>query len=437
MPRAAALARDGRRRASRLPARTADDVRAHALAKRRPVHTRIHMGLTHLTAATTFAHAYFCCTFIDFFRGGRDAQVVRRGRRGPLCRTGVVLVALAAPAFAQFDRGTISGTIKDAAGRRGPRRDRHRDQRADTDSADRRHRRAAASTRSRTCCPAATTSRAELAGLQEDRCASNVQLDAAGALTLDFALETGALTEAVTVTAERRRCRPTSALRKTVEAKDIEQLSFSGRNPIGVAGLKAGVIGGNFNNYGFSDLGNGGFNINGSRSDENNITVDGATAIRTRSSGAIVGIQNVDAIQEVQVLTGNYMPEYGRASGGQIRMVTKSGSNRYQRQRLVLLPRRLAAGQHLGAQPQPQLAREQRPGAVRLQAVRLLVRRPDPGHVQGQAVLLRRAGVGELLPGADQHAPRCRRRRCARATSASCSTRQRVLQRRRGSSATR
>ncbi len=57
--------------------------------------------------------------------------------------------------------------------------------------------------------------------------------------------------------------------------------------------------------------------------------MDGATAIRTRSSGAIVGVQNVDALQEVQVLTGNYMPEYGRASGGQIRMVTKSGSNRF------------------------------------------------------------------------------------------------------------
>ncbi len=40
-------------------------------------------------------------------------------------------------------------------------------------------------------------------------------------------------------------------------------------------------------------------------------------------------MQNVDVIQEVQVLTANYMPEYGRASGGQIRFVTKSGSSRY------------------------------------------------------------------------------------------------------------
>src|SRR5439155_262120 len=61
----------------------------------------------------------------------------------------------------------------------------------------------------------------------------------------------------------------------------------------------------------------------------NNITIDGATAIRTRSANAIVGIQNVDAIQEVQILTANYMPEYGRVSGGQIRFVTKSGSSHY------------------------------------------------------------------------------------------------------------
>ncbi|HXG57333.1 MAG TPA: hypothetical protein VNJ03_18275, partial [Vicinamibacterales bacterium] len=97
----------------------------------------------------------------------------------------------------------------------------------------------------------------------------------------------------------------------------------------GVPALKAGVVGGNFNNAGFATFTNGGFSINGSRPDENTITVDGAVALRTRSSGTIIGIQNVDALQEVQVLTANYMPEYGRASGGQIRFITKSGSKRY------------------------------------------------------------------------------------------------------------
>jgi hypothetical protein len=237
------------------------------------------------------------------------------------------LLLAAAPAFAQFDRGSISGTVKDQSGAVVP---------GVTVTA----------TNLQTQAPRVVVTDSsgfftfpnlqagkyslavELEGFKKVF-RDNVPLDAAGALTLDFTLEAGAVSEQVTVTAEQPPLQTDVALRKTVESKDMEQIPFAGRNPIGVAGLKAGVIGGSFNNYGFSSLSNGGYNINGSRSDENNITVDGATAIRTRSSGAIVGVQNIDAIQEVQVLTGDYMPEYGRASGGQIRMVTKSGSNRY------------------------------------------------------------------------------------------------------------
>ena len=220
---------------------------------------------------------------------------------------------------------------------------------------------------------------AELEGFKKAS-RSGVTLDAAPPVTSISRSRPATLAETVTVTAESTPLQTDVALRKTVEAKDIELLSFSGRNPIGVPALKAGVVGGNFNNAGFAALSNGGFSINGSRADENTITVDGAVAIRTRSAGTIIGVQNVDAVQEVQVLTANYLPEYGRASGGQIRFVTKSGSSRYTRQRVVLLPRRHAAGQHLGAQPQPERHREQRAGAVRLQAVRLLVRRPGPGR---------------------------------------------------------
>ena len=54
---------------------------------------------------------------------------------------------------------------------------------------------------------------------------SNVQLDAAGAVALDFTLETGALTEEVTVTAEATALQTQVAIRKSVEAKDIELLS--------------------------------------------------------------------------------------------------------------------------------------------------------------------------------------------------------------------
>ena len=243
-----------------------------------------------------------------------------------------VLVALgtllaAAPAAAQFDRAQLSGRIKDAQAAAVP---------GATVTATNRQTQTASVAVSDSqgfftfpnLAPGRYDVSAELQGFKKTL-RQDIALDAAGSLTLDFTLETGAVSEEVTVTAEAPVLQTDTALRKTIESRDIEQLSFSGRNPIGVVGLKAGVVGGSFNNYGFSDLGNGGFSINGSRTDENNITVDGATAIRTRSNGAIVGIQNVDAIQEVQVLTGDYMPEYGRVSGGQVRMVTKSGGNRF------------------------------------------------------------------------------------------------------------
>jgi len=240
---------------------------------------------------------------------------------------GAAVLLVAATAAAQFDRGQISGRVRDAQGAVVPGATvlvtNNQTQIQWTAVSD------GTGFYTFPNLPAGKyTVSSELQGFKK-ALRQDIQLDAAGSLNLDFTLETGALSESVTVTAESLPLQTDTALRKTIESKDIEQLSFNGRNPIGVVGLKPGVIGGSFNNYGFSNLGNGGFNINGSRGDENNITVDGATAIRTRSNGAIVGIQNVDAVQEVQVLTGNYMPEYGRVSGGQIRMVTKSGGNRF------------------------------------------------------------------------------------------------------------
>jgi Carboxypeptidase regulatory-like domain len=247
------------------------------------------------------------------------------------CRNSIATLALlvlsASAAYAQFDRGTISGTIKDAQGGVVPGVTV-----TITNTATQQSRTTVSDGSGFYTFPNLTAGRydisAELSGFKKAS-RTGVQLDAASALTLDFGLETGALTEEVTVTAEASMLQSDVAVRKTVEAKDIEMLSFSGRNPLGVPALKPGVVGGNFNNLGFAAFSNGGFSINGSRPDENTISVDGAVAIRTRSSGTIIGVQNVDAIQEVQVLTANYMPEYGRASGGQIRFVTKSGSNRY------------------------------------------------------------------------------------------------------------
>src|SRR5262245_32009386 len=239
----------------------------------------------------------------------------------------VLLLGSVIPAVAQIDRGSISGTIKDQQSGVMP---------GVTVTVTNQQTRQAQSTVTDgtgfyifpNLLPGQYDVFAELQGFKKAN-RTNITLDATGKQTIDFALQTGTISEEVTVTAYSPVLQTDVTVRKTVEAKDIELLSFQGRNPIGVVGLKAGVLGNAFNTRPFADFGNGGFNINGSRSDENNITVDGAIAIRTRASGAIIGTQNVDAIQEVQVLDANSMLRYGRASGAQVRFVTESGSSRY------------------------------------------------------------------------------------------------------------
>jgi hypothetical protein len=273
------------------------------------------------------------CTGFCQFHSEEDSMGSLADTRGRPGRWGAIAAALvltlvgASSAYAQIDRGSISGTVKDPQGGVVPGVTV-----TATSTATQQGRSTVTDGSGFYTFPNLAPGRydisAELQGFKKNTRAG-VQLDAAASLTLDFGLETGAITEEVTVTAEASLLQTDVAVRKTVEAKDIELLAFSGRNPIGVPALKAGVIGGNFNNAGFSSLTTGGFNINGSRSDENIIYVDGAVASRTRSTGAIIGVQNADTVQEVQVLTANYMPEYGRASGGQIRFISKSGSSRY------------------------------------------------------------------------------------------------------------
>ena len=314
----------------------------------------------------------------------------------------VLTIAGAAPVYAQFDRGTISGTIKDASGGVVP------GVTVTVTSTSTQQARTTVSDGSGfytfpNLQPGRYDVSAELQGFKKNNRAG-VQLDAASTISIDFALDPGSVTEEVTVTAEASIMQTDVAVRKTVEAKDIELLAFNGRNPIGVPALKAGVIGGSFNNAGAMSLTAGGFNINGGRSDEAVVYVDGAVATRTRSAGSMIGVQNADTVQEVQVLTANYMPEYGRSSAGQIRFISKSGSSRYSGNASFFFRDDKLQANHLGAQPQPERVGELRPRAVRPEAVPVLVRRPDPRiDVQGQAVLLRRAGVGQLLRGQHEH----------------------------------
>lgn len=154
------------------------------------------------------------------------------------------------------------------------------------------------------------------------------KVDASISATQDVALQVGEVSEVIEVAASAAQLQTdTAVVGGTVETEQIENLMLNGRNAIRVALLKAGVSSGSsMASFGFG-LTDGGYSINGSRTQDNLITMDGAVATRTRANGTSIGVADVDTLAEVQILTANFNAEYGRSGGGQIRMVTKSGTN--------------------------------------------------------------------------------------------------------------
>jgi hypothetical protein len=159
---------------------------------------------------------------------------------------------------------------------------------------------------------------------------SRNKLEAALPLSVNFDLTVGAVSETVNVEANAAQLNTeSSTVGKTVEQMQIQNMPLNGRNPLFLAMLKPGVRRGS-PMTGFSyGLDSGGLTINGGRSQDSLITFDGAVGVRTRANGTSVTSADADTIQEVQVLTAGYQAEYGRSSGGQIRMVTRSGGKNF------------------------------------------------------------------------------------------------------------
>jgi hypothetical protein len=175
--------------------------------------------------------------------------------------------------------------------------------------------------------PGLYTMTAEAPGFKQFVSKQN-KLEANSTIELDGSLEVGQTTETVEVSATAQVLQTESgAVQAEVSGQQIQDQELNGRSPIYTAqflpGIRSSGTLGDFNGVGLS--GNP-FAINGARSQDTLVTVDGAPAMRSRANGAVIGVGDVDATQEIQVLTADYAAEYGRAAGGQIRMVTKSGT---------------------------------------------------------------------------------------------------------------
>ncbi len=166
-----------------------------------------------------------------------------------------------------------------------------------------------------------------------------VRIDANSAVRVDISLQVGAVNNLVTVQSNPVQVETENTqLGEVIGEKQIASLPLNGRSFIDLLALQPGVSpyqgsgltkGAGLSETGVSgDLTDGTQSVNGGRTGANGFLVNGGDAQEGVHNGAAL-IPNLDSIAEFRIITNNFNAEYGNYSGGQINVVTKSGTNSF------------------------------------------------------------------------------------------------------------
>ena len=181
--------------------------------------------------------------------------------------------------------------------------------------------------------PGAYTLRVEAAGFKAHQ-QTEFMLAPSDSRNLDVALEVGAPTETVTVTADAVPIKTDTGERSdTLSAKQLDNLSIIGRSSLELLRILPGVVAPDPNDLEFNSFGGGSNNtasytVNGIRGVNNNVSIDGSRVIDIGSNSGTIITANNDMVQEVTVKTSNYAAEYG-SSTVQVFATTKGGSKEF------------------------------------------------------------------------------------------------------------
>ncbi len=168
---------------------------------------------------------------------------------------------------------------------------------------------------------------------------TGVVLDTNAALTLDASLQVGNVAQTVSVVDNTLHVETTSTqLGQVITGRQMTAVPLDGRSFTDLLSLQPGVapqtsitsttvqdVGATVLNPS-GTLNPGTISVNGQREFANYFSVNGADVEEDVNAGTAV-IPNLDAIAEFRIITSNFDAEYGEFSGGQINVITKSGSN--------------------------------------------------------------------------------------------------------------
>jgi hypothetical protein len=162
-----------------------------------------------------------------------------------------------------------------------------------------------------------------------------VQLEVGQQMRLDLTLSVGEKREFVEIVARAEVLKTSDvSLGEVVETKSIEELPLNGRMLLDLAltvpgaHLSHGAQAGDMNPLYWRPGQPSGISIGGGRPNANYFLIDGVT-----NTDPTFNTQNIslspDAVQEFRVQTGSYAAEMGGAGGGQINIVTRSGTRQF------------------------------------------------------------------------------------------------------------
>ncbi len=160
----------------------------------------------------------------------------------------------------------------------------------------------------------------------------NVVLQVSSPATVNMSLQVQGGSVIIDVTGEAPQVNTQDAtLGNNFSARQLTDLPSEGRDPVAILSLQPGVtyIGKTTDDQQMSDSRGG--SVNGARSDQTNITLDGLDDNDQLEGFAFEGAMRttLDSLQEFRVTTGNYDADAGRSSGAQVNLVTKSGTNAF------------------------------------------------------------------------------------------------------------
>jgi hypothetical protein len=149
--------------------------------------------------------------------------------------------------------------------------------------------------------------------------------------TMNVELKIGGTNETVTVTSEAPAINLVDAsIGNSFDETQVRQLPLEGRNVPDLLSLQAGVAY-TGNRIGDKDQDTRNGAVNGARSDQSNVTLDGVDVNDQSNGYAFTSVLPVtqDSVEEFRVTTTNYGADQGQGSGAQVTLVTKSGTNSF------------------------------------------------------------------------------------------------------------